>query len=113
MRQQRAPIVVKASGLAAGKGVVIAETADEAIATARTMFDGQFGDAGNEVVIEEFLQGEEASFIVMADGRNVLPLATSQDHKRADDGDAGPEHRAAWARTRPRRWSRPRCTRAS
>ncbi len=90
VRQQRVPIVVKASGLAAGKGVVIAESADEAIATAMDMFGGQFGAAGNEVVIEEFLQGEEASFIVMADGRNVLPLATSQDHKRLKDADAGP-----------------------
>ena len=76
------------------------------------MFGGQFGDAGNEVVIEEFLEGEEASFIVMADGKNVLPLATSQDHKRLKDGDQAPT-RAAWARTRPRRSSRRRCTRAS
>ena len=90
VRAQRAPIVVKASGLAAGKGVVIAESADEAIATAIGMFGGQFGAAGDEVVIEEFLQGEEASFIVMADGKNVLPLATSQDHKRLKDGDEGP-----------------------
>jgi len=90
VQKQRTPIVVKASGLAAGKGVVIAETAAAAIATARAMFDGQFGDAGNEVVIEEFLQGEEASFIVMADGTNILPFASSQDHKRRDDGDHGP-----------------------
>jgi phosphoribosylamine--glycine ligase len=84
------PIVVKASGLAAGKGVIIAENASEAIRTARAMFEGQFGDAGREVVIEQFLEGEEVSFIVMADGRHVLPLATSQDHKRRDDADAGP-----------------------
>jgi phosphoribosylamine--glycine ligase len=84
------PIVVKASGLAAGKGVVIAESAGEAIATAEAMFAGQFGTAGTEVVIEEFLIGEEASFIVMADGQNVLPFATSQDHKRRDNGDHGP-----------------------
>ncbi|MCP5466145.1 MAG: phosphoribosylamine--glycine ligase [Steroidobacteraceae bacterium] len=90
VRRQRLPIVVKASGLAAGKGVVIAATADEAIAAARAMFGGQFGGAGAEVVIEEFLPGEEASFIVMADGEHVLPFATSQDHKRRDDGDLGP-----------------------
>jgi phosphoribosylamine--glycine ligase len=90
VRRQRTPIVVKASGLAAGKGVVIVETADEAIATAQSMFGGQFGSAGNEVVIEEFLPGEEASFIVMADGKNVVTMATSQDHKRARDGDQGP-----------------------
>ncbi len=84
------PIVVKASGLAAGKGVIIAASAAEAIRTARAMFEGQFGDAGREVVIEEFLEGEEVSFIVMADGRHVLPLATSQDHKRRDDADQGP-----------------------
>jgi phosphoribosylamine--glycine ligase len=90
VQKQRTPIVVKASGLAAGKGVVICETAAEAIATARSMFAGQFGEAGNEVVIEEFLEGEEASFIVMADGKNILPFASSQDHKRRDDGDHGP-----------------------
>ncbi|MBX5461083.1 MAG: phosphoribosylamine--glycine ligase [Steroidobacteraceae bacterium] len=90
LQKQRMPIVVKASGLAAGKGVVIVDSVAEAIATARAMFDGRFGDAGEEVVIEEFLQGEEASFIVMADGRNILPLASSQDHKRRDDGDHGP-----------------------
>jgi phosphoribosylamine--glycine ligase len=90
VRRQRTPIVVKASGLAAGKGVVIADTAEAAIATAEGMFAGQFGDAGNVVVIEEFLPGEEASFIVMADGKNILPLATSQDHKRLQDADLGP-----------------------
>jgi phosphoribosylamine--glycine ligase len=90
VRSQRTPIVVKASGLAAGKGVVIAETAEQAITTAQSMFEGQFGSAGNEVVIEEFLPGEEASFIVMADGRNVVTMATSQDHKRVRDGDQGP-----------------------
>ncbi|MGB8327219.1 MAG: phosphoribosylamine--glycine ligase, partial [Steroidobacteraceae bacterium] len=90
IRGQRPPIVVKASGLAAGKGVVIADSADEAIASAAAMFAGQFGEAGREVVIEQFLQGEEASFIVMADGRHVLAFATSQDHKRRDDGDCGP-----------------------
>lgn len=90
VRRQRPPIVVKASGLAAGKGVIIAETAEEAIAAAQSMFEGRFGNAGREVVIEEFLPGEEVSFIVMADGEHVLPLATSQDHKRRDDGDKGP-----------------------
>jgi phosphoribosylamine--glycine ligase len=90
VRGQRAPIVVKASGLAAGKGVIVAESATAAIQTAEAMFAGQFGSAGREVVIEEFLPGEELSFIVMADGRHVLPLATSQDHKRRDDQDRGP-----------------------
>ncbi len=90
VRRQRTPIVVKASGLAGGKGVVIADSADEAIASALAMFDGRFGTAGGEIVIEEFLPGEEASFIVMADGRNVLPFATSQDHKRLQDADRGP-----------------------
>ncbi len=90
VRRQRTPIVVKASGLAAGKGVVIVDSAEEAIAVAQSMFDGQFGAAGKEVVFEEFLPGEEASFIVMADGRNVLTMATSQDHKRVRDGDQGP-----------------------
>ena len=88
--RQRTPIVVKASGLASGKGVVIAQTAADAIATAEAMLSGRLGDAGREVVIEEFLEGEEASFIVMADGTHILPLATSQDHKRLEDGDRGP-----------------------
>jgi len=90
LRGQRTPLVVKASGLAAGKGVVVASSSSEAIATAEAMFAGQFGDAGREVVIEEFLEGEETSFIVIADGRHALPLATSQDHKRLNDGDQGP-----------------------
>ena len=90
IRAQRPPIVVKADGLAAGKGVIIAASADEAIRAAEGMFAGDFGDAGRIVVVEEFLEGEEASFIVMADGRHVLPLATSQDHKRLCDGDKGP-----------------------
>jgi phosphoribosylamine---glycine ligase len=90
VRAQRAPLVVKADGLAAGKGVVICETTDAAIESAQAMFEGQFGAAGDKVVIEEFLEGEEASFIVMVDGNNVLTLATSQDHKRRDDGDRGP-----------------------
>jgi phosphoribosylamine--glycine ligase len=87
---QRAPIVVKASGLAAGKGVIIAASATEALAAAEAMFAGEFGAAGHEVIIEEFLSGEEASFIVMADGQHALALATSQDHKRRDSGDRGP-----------------------
>jgi phosphoribosylamine--glycine ligase len=90
VRRQRTPIVVKASGLAAGKGVVIVDDAEEAIAVAQSMFGGQFGSAGDEVVIEEFLPGEEASFIVMADGKHILTMATSQDHKRLKDADAGP-----------------------
>jgi phosphoribosylamine--glycine ligase len=87
---QRAPIVVKASGLAAGKGVIIAQTAAEAVAAAEDMLGGRFGEAGHEVVIEEFLEGEEASFIVMCDGRHALPMASSQDHKRLRDADQGP-----------------------
>ena len=86
-----APIVVKADGLAAGKGVVVASTEAEAIAAATEMLaGGAFGAAGRKIVIEEFLPGEEASFIVMADGEHILPLATSQDHKARDDGDRGP-----------------------
>ncbi|MGM8849468.1 phosphoribosylamine--glycine ligase [Salinicola halophyticus] len=86
-----APIVIKADGLAAGKGVVVAMTEAEAEAAIRDMLeDNAFGDAGARVVIEEFLDGEEASFIVMVDGEHVLPMATSQDHKRAGDGDTGP-----------------------
>jgi phosphoribosylamine--glycine ligase len=86
----RTPIVVKASGLAAGKGVIIAASAAEALAAVDAMFGGEFGAAGDEIVIEEFLPGEEASFIVMADGKHALALASSQDHKRRDDGDRGP-----------------------
>ena len=83
IRDKGAPIVVKADGLAAGKGVIVAMTEDEAIAAVKDMLaDNRFGDAGSRVVIEEFLSGEEASFIVMVDGKNVLPFATSQDHKR-------------------------------
>ncbi|AWI77297.1 phosphoribosylamine--glycine ligase [Parazoarcus communis] len=86
-----APIVIKADGLAAGKGVVVAMTAEEAHAAIDMMLlDNKMGDAGARVVIEEFMQGEEASFIVLADGKNALPLATSQDHKRLLDGDQGP-----------------------
>ncbi len=85
-----APIVVKADGLAAGKGVIVAMTLDEARSAVRDMLSGNaFGEAGHRVVIEEFLDGEEASFIVMADGKNALPMATSQDHKRVGDGDTG------------------------
>jgi phosphoribosylamine---glycine ligase len=88
--KQRAPLVVKADGLAAGKGVIICESTAAATRTAQAMFDGQFGAAGSTVVIEEFLEGEEASFIAVVDGKHILPLATSQDHKRRDDGDGGP-----------------------
>ena len=88
---QGAPIVIKADGLAAGKGVVVATTLHDAHAAVDAMLvDNAMGDAGARVVIEEFLTGEEASFIVMVDGKNVLPLASSQDHKRLQDGDAGP-----------------------
>lgn len=90
VRAQRAPLVVKADGLAAGKGVIICATTEEAVESAEAMFDGQFGAAGNTVVIEEFLEGEEASFIAIVSGKDILPLATSQDHKRRDDGDRGP-----------------------
>ena len=90
VRAQRAPLVVKADGLAAGKGVVICATTGEAIETTLAMFEGRFGKAGDKVVIEEFLEGEEASFIAMVDGTHVLPLATSQDHKRLRDADEGP-----------------------
>ncbi|MDG2502657.1 MAG: phosphoribosylamine--glycine ligase, partial [Porticoccaceae bacterium] len=86
-----APIVIKADGLAAGKGVIVAMTMAEAQDAVRDMLAGNaFGEAGHRVVIEEFLDGEEASFIVMVDGKNVLPMATSQDHKRACNGDTGP-----------------------
>ncbi len=90
VRRQRTPVVVKADGLAAGKGVIVCATTAEAVESAAAMFSGQFGAAGNTIVIEEFLEGEEASFIVMVDGEHILPLATSQDHKRRDDGDRGP-----------------------
>ncbi len=91
LRERGAPIVVKADGLAAGKGVVVAQSLAEAEAAARDMLSGRaFGEAGRKVVIEEYLEGEEASFIVLADGAHVLPLATSQDHKRAGEGDSGP-----------------------
>ena len=86
-----APIVIKADGLAAGKGVILAQTNDEAIAAVKDMLAGnKFGDAGARVVIEEFLYGEEASFICMVDGKNILPMASSQDHKARDNGDKGP-----------------------
>lgn len=90
LQQKGAPIVIKADGLAAGKGVIVAMTLDEAEDAVRDMLSGNaFGDAGARVVIEEFLEGEEASFIVMVDGEHVLPMATSQDHKRVGDGDTG------------------------
>ena len=91
LREQGAPIVVKADGLAAGKGVIVAQTLDEAEDAVTDMLSGNaFGEAGCRVVIEDFLEGEEASYIVMVDGRNVLPMATSQDHKRIGEGDTGP-----------------------
>jgi phosphoribosylamine--glycine ligase len=90
VKAQGAPIVVKADGLAAGKGVIVAMTEGEALAAIDDMFDGSFGAAGAEVVIEEFMEGEEASFFVLCDGRTILPVGTAQDHKRAFDGDTGP-----------------------
>lgn len=90
IRRQHLPLVVKADGLAAGKGVIICETHEVAITTAREMLAGSFGAAGKTIVVEEFLQGEEVSFIVIASNQQVLTLATSQDHKRRDDGDQGP-----------------------
>ncbi|MBK0326733.1 phosphoribosylamine--glycine ligase [Rhodobacteraceae bacterium F11138] len=90
IRQQGAPIVVKADGLAAGKGVIVAETEEQALAAIDDMFDGAFGQAGAEVVIEEFMEGEEASFFVLCDGETVLPVGTAQDHKRVGEGDTGP-----------------------
>ncbi|MCU6668461.1 phosphoribosylamine--glycine ligase [Enterobacteriaceae bacterium H4N4] len=91
LREKGAPIVIKADGLAAGKGVIVAMTLQEAEDAVQDMLAGNaFGDAGHRIVIEEFLDGEEASFIVMVDGEHVLPMATSQDHKRVGDGDSGP-----------------------
>lgn len=91
IRAKGAPIVIKADGLAAGKGVIVAMTLDEAVEAATDMLDGgSFGDAGARIVVEEFLEGEEASFIVITDGETVVPLATSQDHKARDEGDVGP-----------------------
>ncbi|MFQ5562874.1 MAG: phosphoribosylamine--glycine ligase [Parvularculaceae bacterium] len=90
LRERAAPYVIKADGLAAGKGVVIAQTLAEADEAVDAMFAGEFGDAGAEIVIEDFLQGEEASFFVITDGETILPLVAAQDHKRAFDGDTGP-----------------------
>ncbi len=90
VREQGAPIVIKADGLAAGKGVTVAMTEDEAIAAIDECFDGSFGEAGASVVVEEFLEGEEASFFCLCDGAAALPFGTAQDHKRVGDGDTGP-----------------------
>lgn len=90
IRAQGAPIVVKADGLAAGKGVIVAMDVDTALAAIDDMFSGEFGAAGAEVVVEEFMDGEEASFFILCDGENILPLGTAQDHKRAFDNDEGP-----------------------
>ncbi|MBX3576032.1 MAG: phosphoribosylamine--glycine ligase [Rhizobiaceae bacterium] len=90
VRAQGAPVVVKADGLAAGKGVTVAVTVDEALAAVDACFDGAFGSAGAEVVVEEFLEGEEASFFCLCDGQTALPFGTAQDHKRVGDGDTGP-----------------------
>ena len=90
INEQDAPIVVKADGLAAGKGVIVAETVEQALAAIDDMFGGEFGAAGAEVVIEEFMEGEEASLFVLCDGTTSLPVGTAQDHKRVGDGDTGP-----------------------
>ena len=90
IKKMGTPIVIKADGLAAGKGVVIANTEEEAVDTVRDMFGGRFGEASKRIVIEEFLEGEEASYIAMVDGEKLVPMATSQDHKRVFDGDKGP-----------------------
>ncbi|SLN21396.1 Phosphoribosylamine--glycine ligase [Roseovarius albus] len=90
IREQGAPIVVKADGLAAGKGVIVAETEEQALAAIDDMFGGTFGGAGAEVVIEEFMEGEEASLFVLVDGEDVLAIGTAQDHKRVGEGDTGP-----------------------
>ena len=90
IKKMGTPIVIKADGLASGKGVVIANTEEEAIETVNSMFRGLFGEASKRIVIEEFLEGEEASYIAIVDGENLVPMATSQDHKRVFDGDKGP-----------------------
>ena len=90
VREQGAPIVVKADGLAAGKGVIVAMDLETALSTIDDMFSGTFGGAGAEVVIEEFMEGEEASYFILCDGKNVLPVGTAQDHKRVGEGDTGP-----------------------
>ncbi|MEE8171550.1 MAG: phosphoribosylamine--glycine ligase, partial [Alphaproteobacteria bacterium] len=90
IESQGAPVVVKADGLAAGKGVIIAQSVEQAVTAARDMFAGQFGAAGREVVVEEFLPGEEASYLALVDGEHVLPLETAQDHKAVGEGDSGP-----------------------
>ena len=90
IQDQGAPIVVKADGLAAGKGAIVCETTEEALSAAENVLGGQFGDAGKEIVVEQFMVGEEASFFALCDGRNALPLATAQDHKAVFDDDKGP-----------------------
>lgn len=90
VQAQGAPLVIKADGLAAGKGVIMGMTLEEALAGVETVFGGAFGSAGAEVVIEEFMEGEEASFFILTDGTNALPIGTAQDHKRVGDGDTGP-----------------------
>ncbi len=90
VRQQGAPIVIKADGLAAGKGVIMGMTLDEALDGIDEIFGGAFGDAGTEVVIEEFMEGEEASLFILCDGTDILPIGGAQDHKRVGEGDTGP-----------------------
>jgi phosphoribosylamine--glycine ligase len=111
-RQQGAPIVIKADGLAAGKGVTVADTLDQALIAIDECFSGRFGEAGAEVVVEECMVGEEASFFVLCDGKNVLPLVTAQDHKRAYDGDEGPNTGGMGAYSPAPVMSEAMCTRA-
>jgi phosphoribosylamine--glycine ligase len=109
IRATGAPIVIKADGLAAGKGVFVAATTEEAVSAAEEILDGgAFGEAGNEIVIEEFLEGEEVSFFALTDGQSVLPLTSAQDHKRAFDGDQGPNTggMGAYSPARPEVWTR-------
>ena len=114
VRKHGAPIVIKADGLAAGKGVVVALTLGDAEQALHDMLGAHsLGDASARVVIEEFLEGEEASYIVISDGQNALPMATSQDHKRVGEARYSARTPAAWARIRRHRWSRPRSTGAS
>ena len=90
IQEQGAPIVIKADGLAAGKGVIVAMTLDEAYEAVDSMLvKGAFGSAGSQVIVEEFLEGEEASFFALVDGENAIPLESAQDHKRVGDGDTG------------------------
>src|ERR1041384_1196734 len=106
------PLVVKASGLAAGKGAVVCQTRIEAATVARAMLDGSLGDAGKEIVIEQFLEGEELSVLALTDGEQLVILPPAQDHKRLGEGDTGPRTRAAWPLPAPSAPRRTPCSRA-